>query len=88
MPPPKSRTELEHNLYILVEDTNRKISSGDSGLIQNVLWATVPHLEKVKKSPNNRVNILTVNEMVRNQANMMEWMSHLPPLSIDESSKS
>jgi hypothetical protein len=28
MPPPRSRKEFEHNIYLLAEDTIRKINSG------------------------------------------------------------
>jgi len=72
-PPPSTRMEMESNLYLVVEDTNRKIDSGDEELIQNVAWATIPHLKMVKKLPNGRVNLATVNEMIRLQANTHRW---------------
>jgi hypothetical protein len=67
---PQTRAEFEHNLYLVQEDTMRKIKSGNDDTIQNVLWATWPHLKKVKLLPNNRLNLLTINEMIRLQANM------------------
>lgn len=72
-PPPSTRIEMESNLYLIVEDTKRKIATGNKELIQNVAWATLPHLEKVKKLPNGRVNLATVNEMIRLQANSFRW---------------
>lgn len=72
-PPPATRIEMESNLYLVVEDTIRKIDSGNEELIQNVAWATLPHLKMVKKLPNGRVNLSTVNEMIRLQANTMRW---------------
>jgi len=77
MPPPMNRTEMEHNLNLVIEDFNNKINSGNQDLIQNVMWATYPHLEKVKKTPNFRINLLTVNEMIRLQANMQKWMKNI-----------
>lgn len=77
MPPPINRTEMEHNLNLVIEDFNNKINSGNQDLIQNVMWATYPHLEKVKKTPNFRINLLTVNEMIRLQANMQKWMKNI-----------
>ena len=64
---------MESNLYLVVEDANRKIATGKKELIQNVAWATLPHLKKVKKLPNGRVNLATVNEMIRLQANTLRW---------------
>lgn len=72
-PPPGTRFEMEANLYLKVEDTERKIDSGNQDLIQNVFWATMPHLKKVKMLPNGRINLVTVNEMIRLQANTMRW---------------
>jgi hypothetical protein len=72
-PPPAMRIEMESNLYLVVEDVNRKLDSGNKELIQNVAWATYPHLKKVKPLPNGRVNLSTVNEMIRLQANTMRW---------------
>jgi hypothetical protein len=85
MPPPSNRKEFEHNVYLVVEDFNRKVNSGDESLIQNVAWATLPHLKKVKKLPNGRVDLLTINEMLRNQANMMKWMESMPTPSFNDS---
>ena len=49
-------------MYLIVEDVNRKIESGDEGLIQNVAWATLPHLKKVRKLPNQRIDLKTINQ--------------------------
>ncbi len=79
MPPPMNRTEMEHNLNLVIEDFNNKINSGKEDLIQNVMWATYPHLKEVKKTPNFRINLLTVNESIRLQANMKKWMANIYP---------
>ena len=77
MPPPKTRCEMEHNLSLVIEDFNGKIESGNQDLIQNAMWATYRHLKDVKKTPNGRINMITYNEMIRNQANMLEWMKQI-----------
>ncbi len=74
MPPPKARYEMEHNFYLALEDFKRKIDSGDKDLIQNAHWSTGRHLKEVKMAPNHRIEISTINESMRLQSNMMEWM--------------
>lgn len=66
---------MEHNLGLVFEDTLKKLNSNKKDLIQSVMIFTAPHLEKVNFSPNGRVNLLTVNEPIRLQANMLDWMS-------------
>lgn len=75
MPPPKTRKEMEHNLALVFEDTLRKLKSNDQKLKESALIFTVPHLEKVNNTPNSRLNLLTSNEAIRLQANMLDWMN-------------
>jgi hypothetical protein len=77
MPPPRTRYEMEHNLGLVIEDFTAKIESKDEGLIQNAIWATYRHLKDVKKTPNGRINMITYNEQIRLQANMLEWMKQI-----------
>ncbi|MFN4149493.1 MAG: hypothetical protein ACK4IX_00985 [Candidatus Sericytochromatia bacterium] len=77
MPPPKTRYEMEHNLNLVIEDFDRKIKSKNEDLIKNAIWATYRHLKDVKETPNGRINMITYNEMIRNQANMLEWMKQI-----------
>ena len=83
MPPPTSRREFEHNVNIVIEDVHRALESGDEALIANKAWATLPHLRKVTYLPNRRIDLGTVNEMLRNQANTMNWVQSMdfPPPS-------
>lgn len=74
MPPPKTRREFEHNLFLLAEDTHRIVESGNDDLFRNFLWATYPHVKNIKNHPNGRMNFLTVNEQARLQANAKKWM--------------
>lgn len=75
MPPPKTRREFEHNLFLLAEDTHRIMESDDENLLRNFLWATYPHIKNIKNHPNGRLNFLTIDEQARLQANMKKWMS-------------
>jgi len=77
MPPPKTRSEMEHNLNLAVEDFTGKIESKNEDLIRNAMWATYKHLKEVKKLPNGRINMSTVNEQIRLQANMQKWMESM-----------
>ena len=79
VPGPENRQAFEHNMYLIVEEVNRKIESGDEELIQNVALATLPHLKKVRKLPNQRIDLKTINQQIRLQANSMHWMSFMPP---------
>lgn len=74
MTPPKTRREFEHNLFLLAEDTHRIMESGNDDLFRNFLWASYPHIKKIKNHPNRRINFLTINEQARLQANMKKWM--------------
>lgn len=77
MPPPKTRREFEHNLFLLAEDTHRIKESGDDDLFRNFLWATYPHIKNIKNHPNGRLNFLTIDEQARLQANMKKWMEQI-----------
>lgn len=75
MPPPKTRREFEHNLFLLAEDTHRIVESDDEDLLRNFLWATYPHIKNIKSRPNGRLNFLTIDKQARLQANLKRWMS-------------
>lgn len=77
MPPPKTRSELEHNLNLVIEDFKGKIDSKNEELIKNAVQATYRHLKEVKKLPNGRINMNTINEPIRLQANMLKWMENM-----------
>lgn len=74
--PLRTRYEMEHNFYLAFEDFKRKIESGNEDLKQNALWATGKHIKEVRMTPNRRVDVATINEMMRLQSNMMEWMKY------------
>ncbi|SIT07586.1 hypothetical protein SAMN05421786_1056 [Chryseobacterium ureilyticum] len=74
MIPPKKRSEMEHNFFLALEDFNQRINSGDKDRIENAVWATAEHIKRVKTTPNNRVDVSTINKNMRLQANMRKWM--------------
>ena len=75
MPSPNTRREFEHNLFLLAEDTHRKMESDNDNLFENFLWATYPHIKNIKNHPNGRLNFLTIGKQARLQANMIKWMN-------------
>lgn len=75
MPPPENRMEFEHNVYLTIENTYKHLESGDPGRIANLQWSTLPHLQKVRKLPNTRIDMTTVNQQLRLQSNTFHWMT-------------
>lgn len=67
---PNDREEFEHNMHLMEQRALRIMNSKNEDAIQNFAWATWPHLKKVRRLPNGRINFLTINEMIRLQANM------------------
>ena len=78
MPPPMTRREFERNVGLSMEDFSRKIDSGDHKLIANVMWSTGKHLKKLRSLPNGRLELGSIDEMLRLHANSLNWMSMMP----------
>jgi len=78
MPPPTTRTEFEHNVYLLVDDIERHIH--DDGYLRNRLWAMGDSLEHLHYLPNRRIELANIDERIRIHLNMMDWMKYLPPM--------
>ena len=76
MPPPQCRAEMEHNVFITIDDINRNIDN--ESYIANRLWALGSSLDMLKHLPNGRINLPTIDERMRNISNMMDWMKYLP----------
>ncbi|WP_455672055.1 hypothetical protein [Phocaeicola sp.] len=72
MPPPESRTELEHNVYMVLEEFYRK--QNDSNALENFLWAIADELQKLEFTPNGRLNVSTITEQLRLHGNMHKWL--------------
>ena len=83
METPLSRIEFEHNLNLVLEQSNNIMNASDSS-IGSFLKFTFPELKKLKKLPNGRLNLLTISESLRLNANTQNYMMKLGPLEIDE----
>lgn len=79
MPTPSNRKDFEQNISLLFEDMLRVLDSKDDELIQNKVWSTGQHLRKVKLLPNGRLPLNSIDERIRLQSNMMDWMKRIPP---------
>jgi hypothetical protein len=81
MPPPTTRAEFEHNVYLLVDDIERHID--DEDYLRNRIWAIGDSLEHLHYLPNRRVELINVDERIRNLSNMMDWMKYMPPMKFE-----
>ena len=80
MPPPTSREEMEHNVYMFVDEMVQNIDN--ERFVSNRLWALGDSIEHLRHLPNGRIELPTIDERVRNLSNMMGWMKYLPPMTI------
>ncbi len=81
MPPPTTREDMEHNVYMLVDEMLQ--NKDDERFITNRLWALGDSIEHLRHLPNGRIELTTIDERVRNLSNMMGWMKYLPPMTIE-----
>ena len=79
MPPPTTRVDLEHNVFLLVDEIERNID--DASYIRNRLWALGDSLERLRHLPNRRIELPTIDEKIRNYSNMLDWIEDLPPVT-------
>ncbi|MBH0018716.1 AVAST type 1 anti-phage system protein Avs1c [Pseudoalteromonas sp. NGC95] len=63
---PRNRLEFERNFDLLAE----KMHQGKMHFSQDVTHSVIS-LKKVRKLPNKRIDLLTIDESSRNLANMM-----------------
>jgi hypothetical protein len=66
---PATREEFERNLFLMAE----RIRSGKL-FIHRGLHHSIRGIQRVRKLPNRRVDLLSVDEMARLQANMIANM--------------
>ena len=83
MPPPTTRAELEHNVFLLVDEIERHID--DEDYLMNRLWALGDSLGRLRYLPNRRIELPAIDERVRIHANMLDWMKYLPPMEYKKS---
>jgi len=78
MPPIETRREFERNVFLVLEDFTRKVDGDNEELRQNALWSAGSHLKRVRTLPNGRIDLLTIDEGLRNMGNMHNWMRSMP----------
>ena len=78
MPPPTTRAEYEHNLFLLADDIERH--KDDSHYLFGRYRNLGESLEHTRYLPNRRIELATIDEQVRLHANMHNWMKLLPPM--------
>lgn len=75
MPPPVSRAEYEHNMFLLLDELDTH--QDDEALISNRLWALRDSLEQARYLPNGRIDLQTIDEKIRIVANLLDWMKYM-----------
>ena len=78
MPPPTTRAEFEHNVYLLIDELER--NADNEKYIANRMWALGDSLRHLKYLPNRRVELPTIDEKIRLHANSMDWLKQLAPV--------
>lgn len=73
---PQSRKEFEHNIYQLLEEAEH-INSASEGAQRSFYIFTYPRLKEVGKLPNGRLDLNTVDESLRLNANTKNYMRSL-----------
>lgn len=69
---PNSRKEFERNMHFLAEGFERDLVMINSSNVK-----TISGIQNARYSPNQRVNLNTVNEMARLMANTVAQMAQL-----------
>lgn len=78
MPPPACRAGFEHNVFLFVDDLNQHID--DDAYLRIQLRGVFDSIKKLRKLPNGRIELTTIDESLRLRSNMMDWMKYLPPM--------
>lgn len=76
MPPPSTRAEFEHNVFLLVDEIERHMNDRD--FLANRMRALGDSLEHLRYLPNRRVELPTIDERIRIHANTLSWLKYLP----------
>ena len=76
MPPPLSRSEFEHNVFLLIDEIEQYMD--DREFLANRIWALGDSLEHLRYLPNRRVELPTIDERIRSHANTLGWLKYLP----------
>ncbi len=76
---PQSRGEFEHNINQLIEEAEH-ITTSTQSVQRSFYIFTYPRLKEVRKLPNGRLDLNTVDESLRLNANTKNHMMNLEPL--------
>lgn len=82
MPPPTSRAEFEHNVFLLVEDIERH--KNNQSYLENRFLALGESLKHSRYLPNRRIELPSIDERMRLLSNMMDWKKYLHPMLLRE----
>lgn len=83
MDAPVSREELEHNINLLLEKA-KYIGNASEDAIRSFMVFTYPELKKLRKLPNGRVDLHTIDESLRLNANSQNFMESLEPFELGD----
>ena len=79
MPPIETRREFERNMFLVCEHFTRVLDGDNEELKANAVWAEGEHLKRLRILPNGRIDLLTIDEALRNSGNMRNWMRNMSP---------
>lgn len=83
MDAPESRDEFEHNINLLVEEA-KHIADASEGQRQSFFIFTYPRLKEVRKLPNGRLDLNTVDKSLRLNANTKNFMQNFGPFQASD----
>lgn len=76
MDAPVSREEFEHNINLLREQAENIMDAPESAK-GSFIYFTYPELQKLRNLPNGRINLHTIDESLRLNANTQNFMESL-----------
>lgn len=76
--PPKTRSEMEHNIALVFENALKQIKSENKKSIGSFNHFTLPLLHKLKFLPNGRIFLSSVDERLRLQGNTLNNLKFMP----------
>lgn len=78
--PPKTRSEMEHNIALVFENVLKQVKSENKKSIGSFNYFTLPHLQKLKFLPNGRIFLNSIDERLRLQGNTLDNLKSMPEL--------
>jgi len=78
--PPKTRSEMEHNIALVFENVLKQIKSENKKSIGTFNHFTLPQLQKLKFLSNGRIFLNSIDERLRLQGNTLDNLESMPEL--------